>query len=156
MPRNKVKGAKRVKAELAKLARKFPNAAVAALYQEGAGIFNESQDEVPVDTGKLRQSGGLTVRRRGEGWTVFVFYGKKYALRIHEDTALDANRQDPSNTRDEYGDTRTRGKSKYLKDPFDRMLPGVETRLVKRIKMMLKSGAVASPNALPDLKGKQK
>jgi hypothetical protein len=150
----RVKGIKGVRRELRKLARNYPAAAVAALYQEGVGIFNESQNEVPVDTGKLRQSGGLTVRGRGNNWIVFVFYGTKYALRIHEDTKLDANRQDPSDNRDEYGDTRTRGKSKYLADPFARMLPGVESRLVARIKRMMKMAP--RPESLPDLKGKAK
>ena len=158
MPKNKVKGERRVYQQLDRLARAFPNATTAAMYQEAGIIFNMSQEQVPVDTGNLRQSGGLFVVRRGDGHAVIISYASRYALRIHEATELDANRAVPGSADAESGKTnKTTGKSKYLEHPFNEQMTGLESRLARRVKMLLRSaGSVPDPDSLPTVRGSKK
>ncbi len=95
----------------------------AALYKEAATIFEESQDEVPLDTGNLRASGKLGLPQvQGNELVVEITYGgaaADYALIVHED--MERN-------------YRNGKKSKYLEDPAKRRLEGMSGRLLKSVK----------------------
>ncbi len=95
----------------------------AALYKEAATIFEESQDEVPLDTGNLRASGKLGLPQvQGNELVVEISYGgaaADYALVVHED--MERN-------------YRNGKKSKYLEDPAKRRLEGMSGRLLKSVK----------------------
>ncbi len=102
--------ARDLKGELEAMGVRYPQALGAALYEEASIVFAESQIECPVDTGRLRNSGGVSPPPN-----VTIFYGTDYALAVHE-------RDVPHRT----------GKSKYLEDPFRRSLPGLLDRLAIR------------------------
>jgi len=122
--------------ELRRLERAYPEALAGAMFEEAAGIFNESQEEVPVDTGALRRSGLVFMRKMGWSYVVVIGYGTAYALRIHEDTKLDAGRQNRAELAMSNPGYKPKGaatgKSKYLEDPYLRAIPGLTTRLVSR------------------------
>lgn len=147
----KVYGDKQTLAALDKKFKQYPNAAVAAVYQEAIEIFNESQEQVPVDTGNLRQSGMVFVLEQGADVNVMISYAAKYALAIHERTELDANRVAPGETP---VDGKTTGKSKYLQDPFQEAQAGLEARISRRMDLMLASvGRAPDPAELPKITG---
>ncbi|MCR4375681.1 MAG: hypothetical protein NUW22_12610 [Acidobacteria bacterium] len=85
-------GVGNVQEALARLVAQFPEAAGAALYQEGELLRAESQSVVPVDTGILKGSAFVnTPQTDSQGTFVTVGYGgaaKAYALRQHEDTTF--------------------------------------------------------------------
>jgi hypothetical protein len=94
-----------------------------ALYREAALIFEESQDEVPLDTGNLRASGKLGLPQiQGSELVVEISYGgaaADYALVVHED--LERN-------------YRNGKKSKYLEDPAKRRIIGLSGRLLRSVR----------------------
>ncbi len=94
-----------------------------ALYREGATIFEESQDEVPVDTGNLRVSGKLEFPKiQGSEVVVDISYGgaaADYALAVHEDMERTY---------------RNNKKSKYLEDPAKRRIRGMDSRLLGAVR----------------------
>ena len=65
-----------------------PRAIAQAIWEEANSIFAKSQILVPVDTGVLRGSGGVSAPQMGnEGYFVDIFYGgpaAPYALYVHE------------------------------------------------------------------------
>lgn len=65
-----------------------PRAIAQAIWEEANLIFAKSQILVPVDTGVLRGSGGVSAPQMGnEGYFVDIFYGgpaAPYALYVHE------------------------------------------------------------------------
>jgi hypothetical protein len=94
-----------------------------ALYKEGAAIFEESQDEVPIDTNALRTSGQLGFPTiEGKNVVVEISYGGAavdYAMIVHED--LEAQRKHGK-------------KAKYLEDPARRRLKGMDERLLATVR----------------------
>lgn len=114
MAKHKVKGSAKLKRELRKLERFVPDAVQKALVEEALDIFAESQVQVPVDTGRLQDSGvvGELVGRPG----VVIAYGTDYALPVHE--RMDVNH--------------TTGNAKFLEGPFLAAASGMVSRLVKR------------------------
>lgn len=94
-----------------------------ALYKEGAVIFEESQDEVPVDTTALKTSGNLHFPQIVNGELVVdIVYGgasADYAIYVHED--LEA-RHKPGK------------KAKFLEDPARRRIKGMDGRLLAMVK----------------------
>jgi hypothetical protein len=54
--------------------------------------FRASQEQVPVDTGALKDSGYLEIVRRGKNSVVEIGYGRNgfpdYAAVVHEDTTV--------------------------------------------------------------------
>lgn len=94
-----------------------------ALYREGAFIFEESQDQVPLDTGNLRASGKLGLPEvQGDEIVVEISYGgaaADYALIVHED--LETN-------------FRNGRKAKYLEDPAKKRVTGMDGRLLSAVK----------------------
>jgi hypothetical protein len=65
-----------------------PQAIAQAIWEEANVIFAKSQILVPVDTGVLRGSGGVSAPQMGnQGYFVDIFYGgpaASYALYVHE------------------------------------------------------------------------
>ena len=130
-----VKGDKKVLRELRRLAKSFPEAVAAAFYEEGLEIFKGSQVEVPVDTGKLSGSARLTLDRKKGSITVYVSYSTDYALKIHEGHHWNDIRK--ARGEDEPG--AIKGKSNYLKDPFEKQLANIETRVAARARVIMRN-----------------
>ena len=99
-----------------------------SLYAEAQIAFAESQEEVPVDKGHLRNSGqahGIKVNRFGDTLEITLGYGgvaASYALVVHED--LNARRNGGK-------------KAKYLEDPIKRRSNGLGTRLLRSVENAL-------------------
>ena len=93
------------------------------LYKEGATIFEQSQEEVPVDTNALRTSGKLGLPQlEGQSVVVEISYGGAavdYAMIVHED--LEARHREGK-------------KAKYLEDPARRALAGMDERILAKIR----------------------
>lgn len=81
--RTKVVGVKAVRDRLQQLERAYPAAFRVALYREALRIFAVSQTRVPVDTGRLRASGGVT-QPTASSPLVIIYYGVVYAGIVHE------------------------------------------------------------------------
>ncbi len=110
---------------------RYPEALGAALYEEASLIFVESQEEVPVDTGRLLNSGGVSPPIGKTNPRVEIFYGTDYALPVHE-------RDTPH----------VIGKSKFLEDPFRRAVPGMLDRLAERTMDHVINGTGITPLAI--------
>lgn len=98
--------------------------AAKALRWEAQEAFANSQDEVPVDTSALKQSGRIVpevgVTSIGREVFVTLTYGSTaadYAVVVHED--LQANHP--------------HGKAKYLEDPMNRQVNGISDRIADRV-----------------------
>ena len=133
-----VGGSKKTVAMLDRMRSKYPGAFAAALFQKGAEIFAESQEEVPVDTGRLRSSGGVYPPRFIRWPVVRIGYGTRYGLYVHED----------SNAR--HGPVIGRGKGqtyKYLEDPFKRALPMLHIKILRFFRRNIEQGSCAHHNA---------
>jgi len=95
-----------------------------SLYVEAQMAFAESQQEVPVDFGNLRNSGqayGIQVNSFGDTLEITLGYGgvaASYALIVHEDM----------NARHKGGT-----KAKYLEDPIKRRAAGLSGRLLTSV-----------------------
>ena len=87
--RAEVKGAEAIKAKLAELARRYPEAAKKALFAEANVIFAEAVRLTPVDTGRLRASAYVAPpEQEGEKIQAKVGYGAEYSLAVHEKTEV--------------------------------------------------------------------
>jgi len=95
---------------------------VQVIIEEANNIFNKSQVLVPVDTGALRGSGGVSAPTVGsDGVGVDIFYGgpaASYALMVHEITQY-------------YHNPPTQ--AKYLEQPFMEALPNLRANMSRRI-----------------------
>jgi hypothetical protein len=142
----KLEGADEAIKEIERLMKLYPEAAMYALYEEALSIFSASQEQVPVDDGDLRKSGNITIRRGGRstGNTIIISYSAPYAVRIHEDTSLDEGRKrrasEAKSGRPSKG--AATGKSKFLKDPFEDAMEGMDMRLAVRTARIVKSRRV--------------
>lgn len=115
-------------------AKKFERLAVAqAIYLEGQRIMRESVREVPVDTGRLRQSAYIQRPRIQGNPQLMMGYGTKYALPVHE--RLEARHET--------------GKAKYLEDPINRAKPGYAKRVAERARGLLeRAGSLDLPPSI--------
>lgn len=90
---------------------------IGALYREAERILADSRQEVPVDTGALRNSAHVerlpNGAEAGYGGTAIP-----YALRQHEDLTF----------------YHTVGKPKYLEDPFKRHASDMDTRIAQELR----------------------
>ncbi len=95
------------------------DALAASLYGEGLALLSESLREVPVATGRLRNTGYVNPPRTGgRGLVVEVGYGTDYAVPVHEKTEVN----------------HPVGKAKFLADPLNTRLNGFERRVGARAK----------------------
>ena len=105
-----------------------PRAIAQAIWEEANVIFAKSQILVPVDTGVLRGSGGVSAPQMGnQGYFVDIFYGgpaASYALYVHE---IIGNYHKPPT------------QAKYLEQPFMQSLAEIQNNISRRITHILKS-----------------
>lgn len=97
-----------------------------ALYEEGGMAFKQTQKEVPIRKGYLKNTGRLSQPEMTPGGTVSVAitYGSaaaKYAAAVHD---LNKN-------------YRNGRKWHYVADPVQGRIPGLEDRLAKRISRII-------------------
>ena len=117
-----VKGIKDAQRNLRAYQKRVRGAVGKALHAEGQAIMREAKKEVPVDTGRLRQTGFVGRAVDGpKGPTVPIGFGTKYALPVHERLEV----HHPV------------GKAKYLEDPVNRAKKGFPARIASRVKRML-------------------
>jgi hypothetical protein len=118
-----------LKAMLEAAREKSPLAVAQAIYEEANLIFARSQVLVPVDTGVLRGSGGVSAPQKGTtGYFVDIFYGgpaASYALYVHE---IIGNYHKPPT------------QAKYLEQPFMEALPQIQNNLSRRIMHIVRNG----------------
>lgn len=108
---------------------KSPQAIAQAIWEEANVIFAKSQILVPVDTGVLRGSGGVSAPQMGNvGYFVDIFYGgpaAPYALYVHE---IIGNYHNPPT------------QAKYLEQPLMEAMDGLQSRLKGRIVDIIEKG----------------
>lgn len=130
-----VKGAAAIKRNLLKLARKYPGAAGAALYQEGMEVWRESVKRAPVEYGVLRTSAYVAPpTKQGKDVVVEVGFGTEYAIPQHE--------------RLDYRHPRG-GEAKYLANAMTVARVGMLERLAKRIQSNVEQGIEAPAIGAP-------
>lgn len=95
-----------------------------AIDVEAAQVFMESQNEVPVGSGELKQSGYLKeARKTGNEIVAQIGYTAKHATQVHDVPAYH-----PS------------GKWQYLRDPLKRAAGGFVSRVSNRIFAAIRNG----------------
>jgi hypothetical protein len=82
-----------------------------AVLKVSEDLVNESQQEVPVDTGDLRDSVNIENKSRNNVAHTLVEYDTDYAIYVHEDL----NINHPQHAKHNCG-----GKAKFLEDPLSR------------------------------------
>ncbi len=106
-----------------------PRAIAQAIWEEANTIFAQSQILVPVDTGVLRGSGGVSAPQMGnQGYFVDIFYGgpaAPYALYVHE---IIGNYHKPPT------------QAKYLEQPLMAAVDGLQERIKGRIIDIIEKG----------------
>ncbi len=116
-------GDERLQAFLNAAKQETPLAVAQAIWEEANLIFARSQVLVPVDTGVLRGSGGVSAPQpmAGGGTYVDIFYGgpaAPYALYVHE---ILGNYHKPPT------------QAKYLEQPFMQALNTIQRNIADRI-----------------------
>lgn len=127
--RFELEGADELEATLKRAGDRAGHAIGQAIYEEALTIFNQSQILVPVDTGALRGSGGVSApQNTADGVAVDIFYGgpaAPYALYVHE-------------IQDNYHEPPTQ--AKYLEQPLMARLPEISRNLARRIISIINTG----------------
>jgi len=106
-----------------------PKAIAQAIWEEANLIFAKSQVLVPVDTGVLRGSGGVSAPQQGpQGFYVDIFYGgpaAPYALYVHE--IIENYHKPPT-------------QAKYLEQPLMEAQAELQNRIKDRIIDIIEKG----------------
>lgn len=127
--RFELEGADELEATLKRAGEQAGHAVGQAIYEEATLIFNQSQILVPVDTGALRGSGGVSApQNTSDGVAVDIFYGgpaAPYALYVHE---IQGNYHEPPT------------QAKYLEQPLMERLPEISRNLARRIISIINTG----------------
>lgn len=124
-----VQGEAAIRKKLLELAKRYPGAAGAALYQEGMQLWNKAVRLTPVEFGVLRNSAYVSPPvERGNNVTVEVGFGTQYAIPQHE-------RLDYQHPRG--------GQAKYLSTAVVQAQPGALERLGERIQRNVEAGVTA-------------
>lgn len=131
-----VRGAEGIKRQLKELAKRYPDATGAALYQEGMALWNTSVKRTPVEYGVLRNSAYVAppTKRGSSDIVVEVGFGTEYAIPQHE--------------RLDYRHPRG-GQAKYLASAINEAKPGALERLAKRVRSNVRSNVAAPAIAAP-------
>jgi hypothetical protein len=107
-----------------KISKAFGDIGAEALYEEGVEIMVVSKEQCPVDSGDLRRSGYVKPPvPEDNDYRVELGYHESYALPVHERTEV-------------YHKPPT--KARFLADPYNAALQGIQKRLAIRIKHKLK------------------
>lgn len=115
----KIRGMGKVQRNIQKLARAYPNAAVAAMYKEEERVMANAKGRTPVDTGMLRDSGHADPPKiKMDVIQGRVGFDKNYAAAQHEHT--------------EYH--HTVGEAKYLEKAMNDEQGGMARRVETEIK----------------------
>jgi hypothetical protein len=119
----KVKGLKETQADMKRLGPRAGKALAPQIVQEAENIIGDGKEEVPVDTGNLRETGHvqhpIVTETNVSVQAGFGGPAAGYAEKVHED--LDA-RHNPGQ------------KAKYLEDPYKRALPGMDQRIASALR----------------------
>lgn len=117
----KLTGVEAVRANLRRLAERFPDEIARAMYQEAQIEMTEAKRRTPFDTGALRSSGHvIEPERRGNNVTVRLVFGgaaSAYAIYVHED--LEA--------------FHPHGQAKFLESVIKESVPYMAQRIAKRL-----------------------
>jgi hypothetical protein len=123
-----LEGADKLASMLSSVGPEAPKVVSTVLLEEANVIFNRSQVLVPVDTGALRGSGGVSAPIPVPGGVgVDIFYGgpaASYALFVHEIQHF-------------YHNPPTQ--AKYLEQPFMERLPDIQKNMAARIIHLIES-----------------
>ena len=131
----KIEGTKEVLDAITKAARRYPEAAAVALYEECLAIMAESVKLVPVDTGRLRATAYVAPPKFGRDTECRVGYGTRYAVYVHERTDV----------------RHTNGEAKFLEKPAMAAQRGFAARMQKRMEHHIQSNT--DPDGLPRVGG---
>lgn len=105
-------------------------------FQEGLNIMERSESEfVPVDRGKLKDDGTVTVKKDGDDTIVTLSYGnseeiRDYAVAVHETPSS----HDPKSWKATTPNFK-HGGPKYLERPVFEAEHGIAERIASRIKV---------------------
>lgn len=114
----RVKGKANVQRNLRKLAKKYPNAAVAGLFKEEMNMIGEAKVRTPVDTGRLRSSGhAVKPEIKGNEISGQIGFDTNYAAAVHERTELH----------------HTVGEAKFLENAMNEEQGGMADRIARYI-----------------------
>jgi len=123
-----IKGVEFVLRKLKTVAKEYPEAMGAALYQEAEIIMAKSVQYCPVDTAALIMSRYIgRPKADSQGINVVMGYGKKYAIYVHEMSGA-VNWTKPGSG------------SKFLERAIDESRRGFVPRLARRTNANIKAG----------------
>lgn len=127
----KLVGGSQLNAKLQTLAKKYPGAAAASIYQEGMRVWNFAAKRAPVEFGVLRNTAYVSPPEKGaNGVRVEMGFGTQYARRQHEETTWRHPRG---------------GEAKYLENAYTENSQGYLTRLGNRIEENANRGIMSVP-----------
>ena len=106
-------------ASLPSQAQRIEEASTQALFEEAVAVYNDSQRNVPVDTGRLRASALITPESAN---LVSITYGTNYALTQHEGAEF----------------KHVNGEYRYLANAMDHIREGFTQRVSERIRQLTK------------------
>ena len=116
----RVVGMKALDNRLQAIERSTPREFGEALIEEALMIFADSQELVPVDTGRLRASGVVADEKTFSGQTkAMIAYGTDYGLIVHEKQEVH----------------HVVGEAKFLEKPFLEAQEGMVGRIEQRVAM---------------------
>ncbi len=118
---------------LVELAKKYPEAAAQALYEEGLGVDANMVPRIPVDTGRLRSTHYVAPPRANDQGGIFVEVGvgTDYAAEVHERTEI----------------RHVSGEAKFLEKALNARASGMAQRLATRIASLGTQGRGMRPLA---------
>lgn len=123
-----VKGEKKIKQNLAKAVVSYQDALAAATYVEALNILKESRKRVPVETGRLRNTGYAAPPGKISNPVAQVGYDTEYAVPVHERVEVFHEVGGPL----------------YLKSVVDKHTAGYSTRISRRAKALQRMGVGAA------------
>lgn len=111
-----------LQSKISDMINEVPDLVEKALFDEATIIFNQSQELVPVDTGRLRGSGRVTIERVPTGFSATISYSTDYAIYVHED--LTKAHRFPT-------------QAKFLEQPARERLPNLMENIVRRVEKVM-------------------
>lgn len=88
----------------------FPMAVAQGLWAWGELVLTEAVKRAPLQTGRLRRSAFQTpTRRQGSSWVIYLGFGAKHAVEVHERTDI----------------PRAVGEAKFLEHALQQLAPSI-------------------------------